>query len=68
MDISIWACRSVAPWTRAHRLANLLAGNSQDTATLELTLTGPTLQFNATTCIAIAGASLSPTLNGHVRQ
>lgn len=50
---------------RAHRLANLLAGNSQDTATLELTLTGPTLQFNATTCIAIAGASLSPTLNGH---
>lgn len=49
---------------RAHRLANLLAGNSDDQATLELTLTGPTLQFNAAACIAICGATLSPTING----
>lgn len=50
--------------TRAHRLANLLAGNTHDKATLELTLTGPVLQFEQTACIAITGASLSPTLNG----
>ena len=50
--------------SRAHRLANLLAGNSDDQATLEITLTGPTLRFGAATCIAISGAALSPTLNG----
>lgn len=49
---------------RAHRLANMLAGNSDDQATLEITLTGPTLTFNSGTCIAICGAPLSPTLNG----
>ncbi|HLR78437.1 MAG TPA: biotin-dependent carboxyltransferase family protein [Burkholderiaceae bacterium] len=50
--------------TRAHRLANLLVGNSADQATLEMTLVGPTLEFDRTACIAITGASLSPTLNG----
>lgn len=50
---------------RAHRLANLLAGNADDQATLELTLSGPTLQFNTATCIAICGAALTPTLNGN---
>lgn len=49
---------------RAHRLANLLAGNADDEATLEITLTGPTLRFESATCIAISGAALSPTLNG----
>ncbi len=48
---------------RAHRLANLLAGNSDDQATLEITLNGPVLRFEAPGCIAIAGANLSPTLN-----
>lgn len=50
--------------SRAHRLANLLAGNTDDHATLEITLTGPTLRFDAATCIAISGAALSPTING----
>lgn len=50
--------------TRAHRLANILVGNSDDQATLELTLTGPTLQFNTAACIAISGAAMSPTVNG----
>lgn len=50
--------------SRAHRLANLLAGNSDDQATLEITLSGPTLRFEAATCIAICGATLTPTLNG----
>ncbi|NYT75514.1 biotin-dependent carboxyltransferase family protein [Alcaligenaceae bacterium] len=50
--------------TRAHRLANLLAGNNADEATLEITLTGPELHFDAPACIAISGARLSPSLNG----
>ncbi len=49
--------------SRAHRLANLLAGNSEDEATLEVTLAGPTLRFDAPGCIAISGAQLNPTLN-----
>lgn len=49
--------------TRAHRLANLLVGNDENEATLEITLTGPTLRFDAPACIAICGAQLSPTLN-----
>ncbi|WP_353150622.1 biotin-dependent carboxyltransferase family protein [Pollutimonas bauzanensis] len=48
---------------RAHRLANLLAGNPEEEATLEVTLAGPTLRFEAPGCIAISGAQLSPTLN-----
>lgn len=48
---------------RAHRLANLLVGNDENEATLEVTLTGPTLRFDAAGCIAISGAQLSPTLN-----
>ncbi len=49
--------------SRAHRLANLLAGNSEKQATLEVTLAGPTLRFDAPACIAISGAHLNPTLN-----
>ncbi|NYT84211.1 biotin-dependent carboxyltransferase family protein [Pollutimonas harenae] len=49
--------------SRAHRLANLLVGNDENEATLEVTLTGPTLRFDAPACIAICGAQLNPTLN-----
>jgi len=49
---------------RAHRLANLLAGNADDTATMEITVSGPTLRFEQPACIAICGADLSP----HVRN
>lgn len=49
---------------RAHRLANLLAGNEADHATLEITLAGPTLRFEAPACFAIGGADLQATLNG----
>ncbi len=49
---------------RAHQLANLLAGNETDLATLEITLTGPTLEFTQPCCIALTGADLGPTLNG----
>lgn len=49
---------------RAHRLANLLAGNTASHATLEITLVGPTLRFDAPACLAIGGADLGATLNG----
>ncbi|HYG44586.1 MAG TPA: biotin-dependent carboxyltransferase family protein [Bordetella sp.] len=49
---------------RAHRLANLLAGNQADHATLEVTLAGPTLRFESPACFAIGGADLHATLNG----
>lgn len=49
---------------RAHRLANTLVGNTEDVASLEITLTGPTLQFTQACCIALCGADLSPRLNG----
>jgi len=49
--------------TQAHRLANLLAGNAPELATLEITLTGPTLRFEAPACFALSGADLGATLN-----
>jgi len=44
----------------AHRVANLLVGNTGDDATLEVTLMGPSLQFEQTALVAITGADLSP--------
>ena len=49
---------------RAHQLANTLVGNLTDCASLEITLTGPTVEFTQACCIAICGADLSPSLNG----
>ncbi len=49
---------------RAHQLANLLVGNDTDQASLEITLTGPSLEFTEPCCIALTGADLCPTLNG----
>jgi len=49
---------------RAHQLANLIAGNEHDMATLEVTLLGPVLRFDAPACIALAGADLGPMING----
>ncbi|OLU26248.1 carboxylase [Pseudomonas sp. PA15(2017)] len=48
----------------AHRLANLLVGNGAEQATLEITLQGPELVFQAGTVIALAGADLGATLDG----
>jgi urea carboxylase len=46
------------------RLANRILGNAEQTPGLECTLTGPVLQFLAATRIAIAGADMSPKVNG----
>ncbi|ARN22766.1 biotin-dependent carboxyltransferase family protein [Piscinibacter gummiphilus] len=46
--------------TWSHQVANLLAGNGGDEATLEIVLMGPSLRFEAATWIAICGGDLSP--------
>jgi len=48
----------------SHRLANRLLDNAADAATLEMTLTGPTLRFNHATTICLAGATMTASLDG----
>ncbi len=45
------------------QLANALLNNSKTDALLEITMTGPTLQFYQDTFICIAGAIMNPMLN-----
>lgn len=52
----------------AFRWANRLVGNPESAAALELTVTGPTLRFNADTVIALTGATMQATLNQHPVQ
>lgn len=47
----------------AHRLANLLVGNSAEIATLEMNLFPPTLKANASCCVAFSGADMGPLIN-----
>ncbi len=48
----------------AFRIANRLLGNAEDSAALELTVTGPTLRFACDTRIALTGAAMQATLEG----
>ncbi|QDA62160.1 5-oxoprolinase subunit C family protein [Hymenobacter jejuensis] len=48
----------------ALRVANLLVGNPEDSAGLEITYLGPRIRFEADHLIALTGADLSPVLNG----
>jgi antagonist of KipI len=50
----------------SHRLANALVGNVRETATLEVTLIGPALEFESDCVIAIGGAEFVVTVNGGV--
>jgi len=50
----------------SHRLANALVGNSGETASLEVTLSGPALEFESDCVIAIAGAEFVVTVDGDV--
>jgi len=47
------------------RRANRLLENEEDASVLEITMTGPTLQFELDTFIVLAGAEMSVTLNNH---
>lgn len=48
----------------SHRLANLLVGNPEHEATLEITLAGPRLEFMQTALIGICGGDFTPTIDG----
>ena len=48
----------------ALRVANALVGNDEDAACLEMTVIGPAITFLDRTWIAVAGADLSPRLDG----
>jgi len=50
----------------SHRIANILADNKTDEATLEITLRGPRLRFERDALIALCGADLSPTIDGAI--
>lgn len=47
----------------SYRLANILLDNPEDTAVLEITLQGPSLQFDCTTMISLVGADMSAFIN-----
>ncbi|WP_422121940.1 biotin-dependent carboxyltransferase family protein [Planococcus sp. X10-3] len=49
----------------ALRLANLLVGNEENAAALEIALTGPEIYFEEDASIAICGADFSPQLGGN---
>lgn len=49
---------------RALRLGNRLLGNAQGEAALEITLSGPSLLFNAAAVVAVTGAEIAFTLDG----
>ena len=48
----------------ALRVANLLVGNTDHAAGLEITLIGPKISFETDQLIALTGGHLSPTING----
>jgi antagonist of KipI len=48
----------------SHRLANRLAGNTDDAAALEITLLGPELEADTEALCAVAGARFDVTVNG----
>ncbi|MGE6487030.1 biotin-dependent carboxyltransferase family protein [Paenisporosarcina sp. NPDC076898] len=48
----------------AHRLANIMVGNEETKATIEITLMGPQITFLADCLFALTGANLSPAIDG----
>ncbi|MDZ5433960.1 urea carboxylase [Pseudomonas fluorescens] len=50
--------------SRALRLGNLLLGNDEGSAALEITMSGPLLRFNCDAVVAVTGAVIPLTLNG----
>jgi len=50
--------------TFSHRVSNILVGNNELEAVLEVTMIGPQIEFSDQTAIAITGGDLSPAVNG----
>ncbi|MDB6143933.1 MAG: accA [Pseudomonas sp.] len=51
--------------SRALRLGNRLLGNDEGSAALEITMSGPLLRFNTDAVVAVTGAVIPLTLDGH---
>ncbi len=49
----------------AGKLCNLILGNEENSAVMEITMQGPQLKFSASTRVCISGADLSASLNGN---
>lgn len=49
----------------AVRIANILVGNEEDEATIEVTMVGTELQFEEEHLVAITGGNLAPTIDGN---
>ncbi|WP_274650939.1 biotin-dependent carboxyltransferase family protein [Paenibacillus humicola] len=49
----------------ALRIANLLVGNDEAAAGLEMTIVGPEIEFEAPALLSVCGGDLSPSLNGN---
>lgn len=50
----------------SHRLANVLAGNDEDAATLEVTVAGPELEFTDDRRVAVTGAEFEMSIGGRL--
>lgn len=48
----------------SYTIANLLVGNDENAAALEITYMGPTLEFREDTVIAVTGGEIPPKING----
>jgi len=60
--VGIVACGAMDQF--AHRVANLLVGNEENDATLEITMMGPSLTFDINTLLSICGGEFDATING----
>lgn len=69
-DLGRWGFQSLgvpvsgAMDTFSHRIANVLVGNDQSAATLEVTVAGPELVFSDERMVAIAGAMFDLSVDG----
>lgn len=59
--LGVGSAGAADPWS--HALANLLAGNQAHAATLEISLSGPTLRFDRPARIALCGARIQAQLD-----
>lgn len=52
--------------TYSMRLSNIIIGNNENEAVIEITMLGPSLSLSKGSLICITGANLSPSINGKV--
>ncbi|WCK53422.1 biotin-dependent carboxyltransferase family protein [Aneurinibacillus sp. Ricciae_BoGa-3] len=52
--------------TYSYTISNLLVGNDENAATIEITYMGPELEFQENTVIAVTGGQIPPKINGQL--